>query len=75
MEIKIFQTPIKEVHDSYVVMKARAVNLLNARNWTDNRIDWDNHPEYENETFWQDTPFTFFVFCPWDVTQGGENII
>ena len=52
-------------------MKARAVNLLNARNWTDNRIDWDNHPEYENETFWQETPFTFFVFCPWDVTQGG----
>lgn len=62
---------IREVRDSYVVMKARAINLLQAQNWTDNRIDWERHPEYLEPTFWKNKTYTFFVFCPWDVTLGG----
>ena len=34
-------------------------------------IDYDAHPEYLDGSFWQTSPFTFFVYCPFDVTLGG----
>lgn len=64
---------IREVHDTYIVMKARAINLMQAQNWTDNRIDWERNPEYLEPQFWKGANYTFFVFCPWDVTLGGIN--
>ena len=62
---------IKHVHDSYIVLKARVSNLVNAADWQHDRIDTDAHPEYLSPAYWETANFTLFVWCPFDVTLGG----
>ena len=37
----------------------------------DPNVDFAAHPEYLEGDFWRDSPYTFFVYCPFDVTLGG----
>lgn len=59
------------VYPGYIVIKARAANLMMAGNWTFDRVDVDAHPEYLKGSYWKDADFTLFVWCPFDVTMGG----
>ena len=62
---------IKHVDEKYVVLKARAVNGILLDQWDHDFANTAAHPEWLDPDYWQTAPFTMFVFCPFDVSQGG----
>ena len=62
---------VKAVFPSYVAVKARVANLLSVATWTFDSVDPLMHPQWLEENYWKNAPFTLFVFCPFDVTKGG----
>ena len=55
----------------YALLKSAFTTLISGAVDMDPNIDYDSHPEYLDGSFWQSSPFTFFVYCPFDVTLGG----
>lgn len=62
---------VKQVHDKYIVLKARVTNGIQLAEWDHDRVNVTAHPDWLDQEWWADQPFTMFVFCPFDTTKGG----
>lgn len=68
---------VKDVQEKYIVLKARVTNAVPVEagrakdKWEHARVDLEKRPELKDPDFWATSPFTMFVFCPFDITMGG----
>ena len=64
---------IKQVEPNYITLKARAVSGTHLNQWTHHSIDTAKHPQLLDLKFWRQSPFTFFVFCPFNTKAEIRN--
>ena len=64
---------IKEVESTYVTLRVRVVNGVRLSTWTHHNVDTEKHKEWLKPEFWVKKPFTMFVFCPFNTTEGGHT--
>ena len=64
---------VKQVHDNYIVLKARVTNGIKLADWDHDRVNVTAHQDWLDQEWWANQPFTMFVFCPFDTTKGGLN--
>ena len=63
---------IQEVQPTYVTLKVKAFNGLKLNDWTHHTVNTTLHSNWTTKAYWeQRPPFTMFVFCPFNTTEGG----